>query len=55
MDCSAEDFLGTLSLSLSLRFAAERAGVTPVTAAQMPDYIRVGNVMRQKPFNGLAD
>ena len=27
----------------------------PVPAAQMPDYIRVGNAMRQKLYDGLAD
>jgi prepilin-type processing-associated H-X9-DG protein len=26
-----------------------------VTPAQMPDYIRIGNAMRQKPYDGKAD
>ena len=29
--------------------------VQPVPGPQMPDYTRVGNAMRQKPFDGLAD
>ncbi len=33
----------------------EGTGVTPVTPALKSDYIRVGNVMRQKPYDGLAD
>jgi hypothetical protein len=27
----------------------------PVLPGQMPDYIRVGNAMRQKPFDGQND
>jgi prepilin-type processing-associated H-X9-DG protein len=26
-----------------------------VTPAEMPDYIRIGNAMRQKPYDGKAD
>jgi prepilin-type processing-associated H-X9-DG protein len=31
------------------------SGAQRVTTAQMPDYIRIGSAMRQKPIDGTAD
>jgi len=31
------------------------SGAVPVQTAQMPDYIKIGNAMRMKPVDGLAD